>query len=101
MITLNIPAIKAMIEEGRHLVPPHMFPGVERYMLEGVAPGNFLSALLCNDLMDAMGRADDTNADAIRQWCQFLYNFAPANSYGSPEIFKAWLAQFLTAGDAS
>lgn len=83
--------IAAMIERGRHLVPAYMWGGVSRYMVNRIAPGSFLEALFSNDLMGAMGRADDVNADNIRQYCQFLYNYAPRGSYGSPDNVRAWL----------
>jgi hypothetical protein len=85
---------RRLIEDGRHLVPAHMWSAVEGYYLHGYAPGNFLTALLSNDLMEAMGRADDENASRIREWCQFLYNYTPGGSYGSPSAVERWLAQF-------
>lgn len=86
--------VAAMISRGRHLVPPHMWDAVEGYYLHGFAPGSFLAAVLSNDLMEALGRADDVNAIAIRDWCRFLYNYTPSGSYGSPERYRAWLARF-------
>lgn len=87
--------VAVMIEEGRYLVPEHMWGAVERYFLNGVAPGHFLTAVLSNDLMEAFSRADDVNGAAMREWCQFLYCYAPRGSYGSPERVAAWLAQFV------
>lgn len=84
--------IRAMIERGRHLVPPHMWGAVERYMVNRIAPGNFLTALLSNDLMEAFGRADDENTANMRNWVLFLYNYVPRGSYGSPEAVREWLA---------
>lgn len=84
--------IARMIEDGRRLVPPHMWGGVELYMVNRIPPGSFLTALLSNDLMEAFGRADDENAANMRQWCMFLYNYAPRGSYGSPEAIREWLA---------
>lgn len=83
--------IQEMIARGRHLVPPHMWGGIERYFLKRIPPGGFLSALLSNDLMEAFGCADDENASAMQNWCRFLYNYAPRGSYGSPEAFMNWL----------
>lgn len=87
--------IAEMIERGRHLIPPHMWGAVQRYYLHGIPPGNFLTAVLSNDLMEAFGRADDENSDAMRQWVQFLYNYAPRGGHGSPENVRAWMAQFV------
>ena len=87
--------IARMIDGGRNLVPPHMWGGIERYYLRGIAPGDFLYAVLCNDLMGAYGRADDINSANMRNWVMFLYNFTPSGSSGSPENVKAWLDQFV------
>jgi hypothetical protein len=83
--------IREMIEGGRHLVPPHMWGGVERYFVNRYPPGNFLHALFSNDLMEAMSRADDINASNMHRCCQFLYNYAPAGGYGSPAAVREWL----------
>lgn len=83
--------ITAMIEGGRHLIPPYMWGGVERYFVNRIPGGSFLTALFSNDLMEAFGRADDENSANMRQYCQFLYNYAPRGSYGSPENVRAWL----------
>lgn len=85
--------IKSMIGEGRDLVPDYMWPSVERYFVDRIEPGNFLSALLSNDLMGAIGAADDTNQENIVNWCKFLYNYAPSGSYGLPENFRNWLGK--------
>ena len=82
------------LEEGRHLIPAHMWDAVTNYYLHGYAPGSFLTAVLCNDLMGAFSRADDENAAAMQGWVRFLYNYAPSGTFGSPDRFHAWLAKF-------
>lgn len=84
--------IMAMIEDGKHLVPDHMWGGVKRFFVNRIPPGHFLMALFSNDLMGAFGRADDGNAANMRRYCQFLYNYAPTGSYGSPENVRDWLS---------
>ena len=73
------------------LIPEHMRAGMERYMEQGVPPGHFLTALLSNDLMEAMGRADDINRESLHDYCRWLCNYAPAGSFGSPEAVKEWI----------
>lgn len=91
----NQAAIAATIEPGRHLVPPHMWSGISKYLIHGYPTGQFLQALLSNDLMEAFSRADDINIANMHRWCQFLYCFAPIGSYGSGENVSAWLTQFV------
>lgn len=88
---MNENEIREMIEGGRHLVPDYMWGAVERYFVNRIPPGHFLTALFSNDLMEAFGRADDINAANMQRWCQFLYNYAPCGSYRSPEAVRAWL----------
>lgn len=73
------------------LIPDYMIDGLRRYIENGVQPGDFLTALLSNDLFRTFERADDTNSRAVRNYVQFLYNYAPGECWGSEERFKAWL----------
>lgn len=80
--------IAAMTEYG---IPGYMHGGLIRYYESRIEPGHFLSAVLKNDLMEALARADETNRYALHAYGMWLYNQAPAGSYGSPEAFKGWL----------
>lgn len=73
------------------IIPEHMHGAVSRYVMHGISPGQFLTAVLSNDLMEAFGRADDDNAAAMHGWVRFLYNYMPSQSKGSPEAFRAWI----------
>lgn len=82
-------------------VPPHMQHAICDYLIFGAPVGSFLSALLANDLMVAILRADDINTASLRNWALFLYNETPSECYGSPILVKAWrerggLARFVT-----
>jgi hypothetical protein len=74
------------------MLPHHMRDGVRRWIEHGPQsyPGGFLSALLCNDLFGALGKADDVNRDALFRYATYFYSYAPAGCYGSPERFAAW-----------
>lgn len=78
------------IEEGSHLIPRYMFDGIKYYILDGRPTGSFLYALLSNDLFAAVERADDINQGYIVNWVKFLFNYAPAGCYGSPEKVLHW-----------
>ena len=53
--------------------------------------GDFLTAVLANDLMEACGRADDENIANLPAFCAYLYNEMPASCHGSRENVCAWL----------
>ncbi len=69
-------------------VPVNLHDGLLNYILFGVAPGGFLSAVLINNLFAAYDRSD--NAAQIEKVVRFLQNDAPNACYGSPIIFQRW-----------
>lgn len=83
--------VATRIDQGAHLIPGHMVGGIKRYVLNGIPPGGFLTALLSNDFMGAVGKADDDNQRALISWAQFLYNHVPSGCFGSPDAFNKWI----------
>ena len=75
-------------------IPKSTMDSLKRYVEQGIPTGGFLEAVLSNDLMGAMGRADEFNRAAIFDICGYVYNEMPGNSHGSPEQVKAWLRRF-------
>lgn len=67
-----------------------MIPGLARYFEYGVIPGHFLTKLLSNDLRGAVEYADDENVRLLPEWVRWLYNEAPAGSWGSQAKVLAW-----------
>jgi hypothetical protein len=75
------------------LVPEHMREGVKIYIERGIPPGDFLTAVIQNDLKEACGRADEINARRIWHIVNFFYNYAPIDCWGSPGKMAAWIEQ--------
>jgi len=74
-------------------LPGYMVAGVYKYLEHRIAPGSFLSAVIKNDLVGAISRADDQNRNAIRYWAGLLYNEFPQDAWGSEEKFQKWLKE--------
>lgn len=72
-------------------VPASAKEGIDRYVSERVNPGDFLMAVLRNDLKSALQRADDENGPRIASIVSYLYNCCPEACWGSPEKVKEWL----------
>jgi hypothetical protein len=72
-------------------LPEYMRGGMQRYIQDGVAPGDFLQAVLKNDLMHAVGQADDANVKLLPLYVRWLYNEVPGAAWGSEENFKNWI----------
>lgn len=86
-----------MLNMKRHKLPPEYGPIEEtvedilNYVNEGYPPGDFLYAVLTNNLKEAFGRADSNNREYMFQIVSFLWNHVPSGCWGSPEKVKAWL----------
>lgn len=72
-------------------VPIHNVPGIQRYFCEHIAPGSFLTAVICNDLKAAVMTADETNRHHLYDLIQLFHQHAPSESWGSYEKFNSWL----------
>ena len=74
-----------------YTIPPRMVPAIERYITKRCRPRRFLSAIICNDLAEAVARADKGNLSNLPAYMMFFYNHAPGGCWGSKEKMEAWL----------
>jgi hypothetical protein len=73
-----------------NFIPDNIMQALLRYIEHRIKPGEFLQAVLANDLKDAVGRADSTNISILHVYVTFLYNEAPAKCWGSREAIVEW-----------
>lgn len=73
------------------LIPEHVRPRMKRYLERGLRPGEFVVAVLENNLVQSVCRADRVNLAQIVEWAKFLYNEMPMESWGSKEKVNAWI----------
>ena len=72
------------------LLPAHMRGAMRRWIERGIWPGDFLTAVLQNNLVEAAVRADETNLYRLFDYSIFLYNEIPSLSWGSTERTEEW-----------
>lgn len=65
---------------------------LDRYVKQGIPPGGFLTAVLENNLFEAVGRADEYNLATLASICRYIYNDLPATCWGSPQRVTDFLA---------
>jgi hypothetical protein len=75
------------------LCPPTIVESLTSYAEAGVPTGAFLRAVLSNDLMEAVGRADWINGPAIAHILAYCYNNIPSASWGSEKKVDEWIAK--------
>lgn len=72
-------------------IPAHMREDMRGYIEEGHKDiGQFLPALLGNNLVKTYGSADDINKAAMPAWLDFLRWEIPTPCWGSPERVTRW-----------
>lgn len=74
-----------------HGLPRHMWDTIIEYIVQGRPVGEFLEAVLCNDFMKAVAKADIVNSQRLKDYAIFLYSVAPAGSFGSPSAYQEWV----------
>lgn len=72
-------------------VPEHARESLDNYFVRGYKPGSFMEAVICNDLFNAVCRADSTNRSHLHNIIMWMINNAPPAAYGNPIAYKNWL----------
>jgi hypothetical protein len=72
-------------------LPDALRGGLERYIKGRIRCGDFLNAVLENDLRNAVNHADEGNRNALPAIVSYLYNEIPSVAWGSKQRVKDWL----------
>lgn len=72
-------------------IPEYMHGGIVRYITDHNPPGDFLRAIITNNLKESFRCADETNQVIIHKYIHWFYQYAPSNCWGSEENYKRWL----------
>lgn len=73
------------------LCPDDVVESLDAYVQCRRPVGSFLRAVLENDLMESVGRADEYNLAALPHIVAYVYNRLPLGCWGSPEKVRDWL----------
>ncbi len=74
-----------------HFIGRAILEGINRFVLRHQPVGGFLTAVLSNNLREALAQADPNNATIMLQIVSYCHNEIPGSCWGSPEKVKAWL----------
>ena len=73
-------------------IPKHIIKNIRRYIDHGIIPGDFLQAVIKNDLRGACAWADDENLKNLPAFVAYFYNKSPSACWGSHQKMKRWAA---------
>ena len=84
-----------MLDFKHYHIPTHTQEALINYIERGYEPGSFLYAVLSNDLLGAVSRADALNLPALKDIVQFVYNEMPENCCGNEAVVIRFLQEHL------
>jgi hypothetical protein len=88
-----MPTVRRYLDATFLQLPLATREGLAGYIEERRPVGHFLTAVLSNDLREAVNRADADNLVALGSIVQWLFWHAPAVCWGSPGKVRDWLAR--------
>lgn len=75
-------------------IPEYMHGAIIAFYEDGWPPGDFLNAVINNDLRGAVIRADDKNINRLKNYVLWFYNNAPSGTWGFAGAVKKWCDRF-------
>ena len=73
------------------MIKPEIIDSIKAYAERGIPTGGFLYAVLTNDMMEALFRADAENRVALYDIVSYIYNNIPGDAWGSPSKVEMWM----------
>lgn len=70
-----------------------MVEALEAYVHQGRPLGDFLRAVVSNDLIEACAMADSMNLLNIPAFAAYLWNEMPPGSFGSRKAYDGWIGR--------
>ncbi len=89
IIELEYGGVREWASHSGHL-PATLQEGILRYLDKGIPPGHFLTAVITNNLFDAVSHADKNSLEALPDIVKFFYNHTPSSCWGSEEKMLKW-----------
>jgi len=79
-------------------IPEYMHESLVHYIARRVPVGDFLQAVIENNLKVAATKADDQNREALAVYPVFLNMWAPSECHGHEFAYQMWLADLKYHG---
>lgn len=96
--TESIPDPDEIDSEVWDTIPRYMRAVIYQYAARGNNPGDFLSAIICNDLNKAVFYADPHNVDKLHIYVRWLEAYMPRDAFGGKSQMRKWTRSGGLAG---
>ncbi len=84
-----------MTTPNKELIEPRFKESIDAWVESGRPTGDFLKAVIENDLKEAIGRADISALDNLPHIVAYLYNDCPSECWGSTTNKLEWEYKFF------
>jgi hypothetical protein len=81
-------------------IPETTIETIDNYVKYGYEPGGFIMAVLTNDLIGAVTKADTFNLAVLKDICLHIYWEIPSNAWGSIEKVENYMKQVRERNNA-
>jgi hypothetical protein len=83
---------RKVIQVGYHYdIPQRTKETIDNYVQHGIPMGGFLKSVFSNNLVGAVGSADNENYQSLKAIIQYMYCETPSICWGDVGIIKAWI----------
>lgn len=90
-LELELMVMREREDRDKHKLTEDNIAPLKRWVEQGIEPGGFLRAVICNDLREATARADRFNRRKLFEYVEWLYNEAPSACWGSETRYNNWI----------
>lgn len=91
--------LQGMSPTDPQLIRPNIRAALDEYARDHVRRGDFLWAVLSNDLSSAVARADLENLVTLPAIVSYVYNELPGPCWGSQEKYTAWVRRGIPSAE--
>ena len=81
-----------------NILPERMRSAARMYIEDGIDPGSFMQAVLENDFVVAVQKADTYNRAYLDAFAQLVYWEIPSAAWGSKTVVREWISSGGTNG---
>jgi hypothetical protein len=76
------------------IIPQHMHGAIQDYVERGLLDDDFLEAIVCNDLRNAVLYADHINVKQLDMYVRFFLYYCPAECWGNVDKVADWMSKY-------
>lgn len=78
-------------------VPEHLRDSLAHYIVRGLQPGRFVTAVLSNNLLGAFRHGDEDSLAGLRNLVTFMVDIVPGTAWGSHKHVAEWKGLLMQA----